>query len=1221
MQAQNTFTDGMVLDTNPMMVPNTAMTDALNATLVTMNGNEMVLQNDMGNARVNRAALPADYVPVGMKEYGGIIYIACYNPITGKGQIGSFPSPQRNIDVTEKIGINKNLTVPIIDNGKLLSPITKIELFDNKIIRSGDKFSINIEQLPIPTEYISNCEYIYDKDDQDGRTKNDNKTKKIISPQNRMYTLGVATMDSNGQLNDITEKMKRYDINKKTGKTGKNPIKFDINDSDLYKFNKGYFLSNADNTNATSPVAAVRNKVPINTYNSKLFGKLYLWARYNVISSIEVGIIGMLTDSKTSTIALTDGQEYVVPDKSNSRAILYYIVNYKYNCPDGAKENESLFPPLEGYAYYYSGEPSIIDGVTINGNIKPFNTPCNSNSTYTLGYNYPIYDKVTNLYSFSQIYAQEVPNSFIKDIWDWELIPKMHNESQSFTIPALAVKGSIDLTKLNSGLIRLNAWRYIVDNDNVRISWGFEAYPIYGTSMSNVQFVFRDLQNPSNKIETYIPAAKASYNGEFVDIFSTKYFHTNLESKTGCLIEVDIQYNVTGENDSRHEYRWLIPTGLYNASYFGTGTNENDDFYSYIKDYNDFLNCAFYFKGTYWEFNGSKWASVGSSTSKDIIPSDYFMIEIQKENKSDFSTKPEINQTDIDQFAFKEKFSDGEKKTVNATYSGTVSDQILLEFSQEEKYPLQLSFAEVTYSITDNNDSNNKPITVEHDISLFREDKDFKYDEPIVENYTIDKHTITTTFKAYSKLIGEQDQKQMQILESLYENWKNSDEPWLPKNFNDYGLTIGIGSRECGKNYPMAGIFMFQNLTWTGEFLKCFNVIYNQSKHSNCDHSPIRQDWWYNGLEPQEDWGSRDNDRGTNFRNDISHITEFLDLFQSNIIVIYGIGRGVGHNQIDGKPDALTGTGMDGNLANTGVLCTLMSAPFCSNTTGHPNVKIGAYHQYYNYIGMLIKNTVGEYTLLNTVFGVELDKSLYKPCSDLNGSKQVQYKAAERSTSDGTKHTYDHYIKQVFSNVFIAGQTKTTYYFPLSSANYTMPYNISLIYNLILNCNYDKVIEAQTNILNNISTITNKNLITYSYYINSSLKLKHELGTIKDLYNYISDFVNANQIVRIIEITKPDNTKKYEIVMVDNNKNKFQANQVYYLDAYNQIVKYKFLKVSNNKLIVQPNDRKVPSRGNLRYVYTSSHNDINFTWGGINCLNIEGEKEPEESNIKKITWY
>ena len=47
-----------------------------------MSGNEVILQNDMGNRRVDNAYLPPGYEPVGIKEYGGVIYIAAYNPIT-----------------------------------------------------------------------------------------------------------------------------------------------------------------------------------------------------------------------------------------------------------------------------------------------------------------------------------------------------------------------------------------------------------------------------------------------------------------------------------------------------------------------------------------------------------------------------------------------------------------------------------------------------------------------------------------------------------------------------------------------------------------------------------------------------------------------------------------------------------------------------------------------------------------------------------------------------------------------------------------------------------------------------------------------------------------------------------------------------------------------------------------------------------------------------------
>jgi hypothetical protein len=72
----------MSLDTNPIAMDNHTLSGALNATMLTMNGNELVLQNDMGNAKVESASLSAGYIPVGMKEYGGIVYVASYNPKT-----------------------------------------------------------------------------------------------------------------------------------------------------------------------------------------------------------------------------------------------------------------------------------------------------------------------------------------------------------------------------------------------------------------------------------------------------------------------------------------------------------------------------------------------------------------------------------------------------------------------------------------------------------------------------------------------------------------------------------------------------------------------------------------------------------------------------------------------------------------------------------------------------------------------------------------------------------------------------------------------------------------------------------------------------------------------------------------------------------------------------------------------------------------------------------
>lgn len=100
-KATNKFTKGLVMDFSPENTKNEVLTHALNATLLTFNGNELSLQNDMGNGRVETAFLPEGYIPVGVCEYGGIIYIVSYNPLEDKSQIGCFPSPERNISQDE----------------------------------------------------------------------------------------------------------------------------------------------------------------------------------------------------------------------------------------------------------------------------------------------------------------------------------------------------------------------------------------------------------------------------------------------------------------------------------------------------------------------------------------------------------------------------------------------------------------------------------------------------------------------------------------------------------------------------------------------------------------------------------------------------------------------------------------------------------------------------------------------------------------------------------------------------------------------------------------------------------------------------------------------------------------------------------------------------------------------------------------------------------------
>ena len=624
MQAQNTFNEGMVLDNHPLMTPNTVLTDALNATLVTMNGNEMVLQNDMGNARVENAKLPPGYIPIGMKEYGGIIYIACYNPLTNKGQIGCFPSPQRQKTATQISEITPTFKFPDVtyikeENDeewyKINSLLTKCEIFPKgTIIRSGDKFSVG---LPISSMFGTDN---IDSTGENFISNYDNVENGLVkTPMNRMYTFGVATLDNNGQLRDITNQLKRY--------KGGQQVQFFNIDSDLYKFNCGYWqneMSTEDKDGLVSSELMDQTNVQskLNTYNSKLFGRLFLYAKYNTVQSIEVSVLGYKklddnntinnpiytghTDSDYSDVELPliQNQKYLQID---SKILLLIYVNYKYNCPDGSKSlnSKNLVEPLEGYKYYFDkSNQNIIRGIQfiINNNSVynlPFSIPNDYNKNYNLGYGYPLYDKITNIYSFSQVYTLPL-NTTDKISWTAYPVTYFYDNGLKFgEIPDKSVSGELNPDNINSGKMELNAWRYYVNNDRVLLTWGFESYPRENDVISEVSFSFYDVAYNTLKWK-FFTKERVSYNGEFNENFDISNFISDSSNYNTSVIPnklfyVDISWKYNSQE--RHTYRWMLITGLYNPSYYGNSE------YPTIKDYDSFLDCYYTLDNTNYIYN------------------------------------------------------------------------------------------------------------------------------------------------------------------------------------------------------------------------------------------------------------------------------------------------------------------------------------------------------------------------------------------------------------------------------------------------------------------------------------------------------------------------------------------------------------------------------------------------------------------------------------------
>ena len=152
-EASNTFQDGLISDLHPLNTPNTVLTDCLNGTIITYNGNEFILQNDMGNYELQNCKLKPNFIPVGIKGYGDILYIVSYNPITKQTEIGSYPAPQSRMSVeqeTNKENVNTdyytltgtNNYTTVLKDDKELSIFIDSSNEESMKLYPGDEFQL-----------------------------------------------------------------------------------------------------------------------------------------------------------------------------------------------------------------------------------------------------------------------------------------------------------------------------------------------------------------------------------------------------------------------------------------------------------------------------------------------------------------------------------------------------------------------------------------------------------------------------------------------------------------------------------------------------------------------------------------------------------------------------------------------------------------------------------------------------------------------------------------------------------------------------------------------------------------------------------------------------------------------------------------------------------------------------------------------------------------------
>ena len=270
-KATNKFTKGLVMDFSPENTRNEVLTHALNATFLTFNGNELSLQNDMGNGRVETAFLPEGYMPVGTCEYGGIIYIVSYNPLEDKSQIGCFPSPERNIssdelgqseDVTLNTGDFQILNSDNIPTGDLKNT-SKYVLLRNDNLNPGDKFIINSDTA-LYNEALLNLQ----------KSKDNGIYQDVPNP---VIALNVVSIEDSGRIIYLNSDLRDYE------KT----ISTDPNISVKY-----HILGERSSANLTGKIDldSYRNVLSsgYNVFKSKTSGKLAILAELVTIDSYSV---------------------------------------------------------------------------------------------------------------------------------------------------------------------------------------------------------------------------------------------------------------------------------------------------------------------------------------------------------------------------------------------------------------------------------------------------------------------------------------------------------------------------------------------------------------------------------------------------------------------------------------------------------------------------------------------------------------------------------------------------------------------------------------------------------------------------------------------------------------------------------------------------------------------------------------------------------------------
>lgn len=543
-ETTNTFNEGLVMDINPLVTPNNVLCNALNATLVTMNGNENALQNDMGNGRVETAFLPEGYVPLGTAELGGIIYVVSYNPLIDKCQIGSFPSPERNITSSEIQAPQVSVTNSQFQNtsgnerGKLINTILKVKLLSDPNandglfkLNPGDKYTI----------YSTN----------QGITNNADCISDVGNPLHqvdtvpRNVTIHVVSIGDDGKVVYLDDSLKWSDGNDTP---------------------PDYYIRECDGDSAIeTDIDKYRTLVSsaYNIFNSKVSGELALLFELKIIDSFSV-----TWDAEVNTIGESSS------GTNDKEAIVTFNVNYTSDHTDinlkhiiltDSEVTGGLECPVS------TGNYCTLSDSDTSGRVNDGTDP----------------DIAVTVGSFKYKSGENLSDY----VWNYQLTPAMTFGYLDY----LAQRGSINFSEIGSGKTEFDEWRYFIQDSNFYLNWGLSAYPEKNKKIEKVVMTFIPFDKvsaesviidntipPSNSYPQYTITGKNSYSGYFQELInfgeSSKVSNGVIDKDYLYLVDVCIQYGKEGDWEYRHNYKWLYTTGQWNQVFIdGVVTDFNEE--------------------------------------------------------------------------------------------------------------------------------------------------------------------------------------------------------------------------------------------------------------------------------------------------------------------------------------------------------------------------------------------------------------------------------------------------------------------------------------------------------------------------------------------------------------------------------------------------------------------------------------------------------------------